>query len=234
MCRPGWCGRGWRGDLFEPLTSVSESVCGIGVPLTLVSENPQVDMSHRHSHNTLGHAHFLTFSCLQRQKFLIDEVACSSLAVSIDAAREIEGFDLWAYVFMPEHVHLLIHPRTEDYEIAKILRRIKEPVAREVLARWRQSVPDHMRQAADTTDGPVTHRFWQPGGGFDRNVHDIEVISKAIDYIEWNPVRRGLIGDPIDWKWSSAGARAGRADVALRIEEVSWGITGPTGIADRH
>jgi putative transposase len=184
-------------------------------------------MSHRLSHNIPGHAHFLTFSCYQRQKFLIDDLVCSTLAVAIDTAREVENFNLWAYVFMPEHVHLLIHPRREDYMIAKILRRIKEPVSREVLTRWREFDPERMRLTQDTTHGPVMHRFWQPSGGFDRNVHQTEVISKAIDYIEWNPVRRGLVTDPIGWRWSSARARAGLAGAALGIDEVSWELNGP-------
>jgi putative transposase len=96
-------------------------------------------MSHRTSYNILGQAHFLTFSCWQRQPFLSDREACISLARTLNEARQRERFGIWAYVLMPEHVHLLIYPRSETYDMAKILRRIKEPTARQMLSAWRET-----------------------------------------------------------------------------------------------
>jgi REP element-mobilizing transposase RayT len=37
------------------------------------------------------------------------------------------AFGLWAFVIMPEHVHQLIAPG-EEYEISRILWKIKRPV----------------------------------------------------------------------------------------------------------
>lgn len=62
------------------------------------------------------------------------------------------------------------------------------------------------------------YRMWQVGGGYDRNLYEWEKIQKAIAYIEWNPVRRGLVSDPLEWIWSSARSRAGFADVSLHID----------------
>jgi len=52
--------------------------------------------------NIPGHVHFLTFSCLRKQRLLSDEQICLWLAEAIDEARHAEEFDLWANVFMPE------------------------------------------------------------------------------------------------------------------------------------
>jgi hypothetical protein len=38
---------------------------------------------------------------------------------------------------------------------------------------------------------------------FDRNVRDAEEFSNELDYIHRNPVKRGLVEQPEDWKWSS-------------------------------
>ena len=57
-----------------------------------------------------GHAHELTFCCYRKQKFLAKDRTCKWLADAIDAARMKHCFSLWAYVFMPEHVHLLVNP----------------------------------------------------------------------------------------------------------------------------
>ena len=181
-------------------------------------------MSRRKSYNIPGHAHFLTFSCWERRPFLVDEVVCKSFVQTLDEARRLEQFAIWAYVLMPEHVHLLILPQNPTYEMPRILRRIKEPAARQVLQCWRDSHSLQLEQAIDTTGGPIVHRFWQPGGGFDRNLWDQDAIRKAIEYIEWNPVRRGLVRDPTDWEWSSARARAGHGSVPLEIDPVNLEI----------
>ena len=46
--------------------------------------------------------------------------------------------------------------------------------------------------------------FWQRGGGYDRNVTEPSTLEKMMEYIHLNPVRRGLVEQATDWKWSSA------------------------------
>lgn len=65
-------------------------------------------------------------------------------------------------------------------------------------------------------------RFWQPGGGFDRNVRDYAELSREIEYIHHNPVRRGLVANPIDWPWSSARWYAGLRDGQIEIDPIRW------------
>ena len=74
---------------------------------------------HRKAINAPGHAHELTFSCYQRYPFLKAERTCLWLVDAIQAARVKHNFDLWAYVFMPEHVHLIVRPREPDYSRAE-------------------------------------------------------------------------------------------------------------------
>lgn len=40
--------------------------------------------------------------------------------------------------------------------------------------------------------------------GYDRNIKSSKVLISMIDYVHLNPVRRGLVTRPADWKWSSA------------------------------
>ena len=176
---------------------------------------------HRRAYNDPGHAHFLTFSCYRNHQFLADDRVRHWLAVAINAARQIESFALWAYVFMPDHVHLLIHPDREVYSIPAILRRIKEPVTRSLVRLWRETAPQKLESTKARQGGRMVHRLWQAGGGFDRNLADLEAINKAIDYIEWNPVRRGYVEIPTDWIWSSARARVGATGVPLEIDHIA-------------
>src|ERR1700680_2962064 len=101
---------------------------------------------HRRNYNEPGHAHELTFSCYRRYKFLRAERTCEWLAESLSAARAELDFDLWAFVFMPEHVHLIVHPRRPIYDIATIKESIKEPVGRKALAFLRSEAPEWLER----------------------------------------------------------------------------------------
>ncbi|HEX4130717.1 MAG TPA: hypothetical protein VHZ24_11800 [Pirellulales bacterium] len=51
--------------------------------------------------------------------------------------------------------------------------------------------------------GKDAFRFWQEGGGYDRNLTTSKAAYSVIDYLHLNPVRRGLVEHPRQWKWSS-------------------------------
>jgi hypothetical protein len=81
-----------------------------------------------------GHALSLTFSCDRRLPLLSRDRTRLWLIESIEEARRLTGFDLWAFVIMPEHLHLLLYPQSQSIGISQILWRIKQPVGRKAIA----------------------------------------------------------------------------------------------------
>jgi len=139
---------------------------------------------------------------------------------AIDVARRRWDFDLWAYVIMPEHVHLLLLPRRINYQVATILKAIKQPVARKALAYIRSESPRWLeRLKIERPNGRLEYRFWQQGGGYDRNIHQAKTAWSVVEYIHNNPVRRGLADYPTDWEWSSARWYAGDENVRLEMDD---------------
>ena len=95
---------------------------------------PQLRRKHRRNYNEPGQAHELTFSCYRRYQFFTSDRTCQWLRDSIESARRDFDFALWAYVFMPEHIHLIVWPRRPVYDIAEIRQAIKEPVGRDAFS----------------------------------------------------------------------------------------------------
>lgn len=161
-------------------------------------------------YDTPGHAHELTFSCYRRRNYFQDAAACESFLQNLEFVRIRFSLELWAYVLMPNHVHLLIWPGPATCAIGTLLASLK--------GRMSKAYRDHLVGVApeqalefmvpDKRKTRRVFRFWQPGGGFDRNLWDAHAIHHAIAYIEGNPVRRGLAAQPEEYRWSSAYARA--------------------------
>jgi putative transposase len=72
-----------------------------------------------------GDSHFLTFSCYQRNPLLKDDRIKRIVGYAVADVCGNLSIDLWAYVFMPEHVHLLIHPRQSDFKTGNFLMKAK-------------------------------------------------------------------------------------------------------------
>jgi putative transposase len=151
-----------------------------------------------------GHAHELTFSCYQRLPLLSDPKRCVLLSGAISRALPRCGFELAAFVYMPEHVHLVVVPTCQEARIAKLLFAIKRPFShrvKRVLAE--EGNPLMARLTVRERPGRTAFRFWQEGGGYDRNIRNLETLRTAVEYLHNNPVRRGLCDSPDQWKWSS-------------------------------
>ena len=120
---------------------------------------------------------------------------------------------------MPEHVHALIYPRRDVYDMSSVLQTIKQFVARKATDYLRAHAPEWLqRLKVCRPNGRVEYRFWEQGGGYDRNIFSAKASWASIHYLHDNPVRRGLVEVSSDWKWSSARFYAGLEGVVLDVD----------------
>ena len=155
-------------------------------------------------HNIPGNVHFYTFSCQNRLPLLTNDLWRCWLADAITDARKKLEYDLWAYVFMPEHVHLLIYPRREKYRISEFMQLVKAPVSRRVITSLKKSNSPLLKKLeVRRGDGKIEHRFWLQGGGHDLNIWTMKKAVEKAEYCHHNPVKRELVKSPEQWHWSS-------------------------------
>jgi putative transposase len=125
--------------------------------------------------------HFVTFSCFHRLPLLEAAAAKETVEAVLERIRERHQARVYAYVLMPEHVHLLVNEPPRIL-LAQFLKALKQMTSRKLR-------------------GP-REKFWQDRY-FDSNVHGEKARSEVIRYIHRNPVKRGLVERPEDWRWSS-------------------------------
>jgi putative transposase len=179
----------------------------------------------RHYDN--GEPHFLTFSCYRRLGLLSKDRTRQWFADALEEARTTHGFHLWAWVIMPEHVHLLLwppfhlispDPGSMQGRVRGILSSLKRPVAGKAIPYLRENSPAFLERLAISTPDGVEYRFWQAGSGHDENVSEPVALHALVDYVHLNPVRRGLVSRPEDWPWSSARDWSQLPHALLRVD----------------
>ena len=183
-----------------------------------------------------GHAHFLTFSCYQRLPLLTNDAWRTMLATSIRTACDKYRIALWPYVFIPEHVHLLLKPRCESYRLASFEQSMKTSSAMSILNALKQEKSPLLEKLiVQERPGRWIYRFWQEGGGHDLNIWTMKKAIEKAEYCHNNPVKRRLVPSADRWRWSSfrwlvQGMREGEP---LRVDDWSEMLEGEPVDAER-
>lgn len=146
-----------------------------------------------------GDVRFVTFSCNHRLPLLRNPAIAAICREAIASARARYNYQLFAWVIMPDHVHLLVRP-DEGAPVSRALLAIKLSVSQQVLPRWRELEAPVLDRIMHK-DGKA--RFWLKGGGFDHNVRNEASFRKFVRYIHRNPMKRGLVEEPSQWRFSS-------------------------------
>ncbi len=122
-------------------------------------------------------------------------------------------YTLLAFVVMPNHVHVVLCPleekrgeQTEQTEPATKLDLGDEAPRYVPVRRITQSLKGYTAREANRLIDRTGQTFWQDES-YDHWVRDETALGRIVTYVEWDPVRSGLINKPEEWRWSSAWER---------------------------
>jgi putative transposase len=151
-------------------------------------------------HRTYGahQLHFITCSCYRRLPLLGAARSRDRFLAILEQARQRYRFVVIGYVVMPEHIHLLV-TEPEVGTPSTVMQVLKQRTARTLLPKKKRTDPRHRHLFGDG----VPHRaFWQ-ARFYDFNVWTTKKRMEKLRYMHRNPVKRGLVESPEQWRWSS-------------------------------
>lgn len=116
--------------------------------------------------------------------FLADPALARIVVRALMEAQQRGMCELHSWVVMPNHVHVLLAPRSE---LRKVTKWIKGVTAFRINKMLKRS----------------GRRLWQEES-FDHWIRSSAQFERVRSYIETNPVKAGLVASPAEWPWSSA------------------------------
>ena len=150
-------------------------------------------------HRTYGahHLHFITCSFYRRWPLLSSAPARDRFLSILEQTRQRYRFVVVGYVVMPEHVHLLL-TEPEIGSPSTVMQVLKQRTAHALLPRRKRRDP-RRRTLFEEAPGRA---FWQ-ARFHDFNVWTTKTRIEKLRYMHRNPVKRGLVKSPEQWRWSS-------------------------------
>ena len=143
----------------------------------------------------VDYPHHVTQRGNRRQRTFFNQSDYQHYFDLLVGAKHNASVEVWAYCFMPNHVHLIVVPRLKDS-----------------LSQFFGEAHRRYTLFINQREGWKGH-LWQER--FHSFVMDEEYLRAAVRYTELNPVRAGLCHSALDWKWSSALAHIQRQDDGL-------------------
>lgn len=184
-------------------------------------------MSIKYKFRDQNQLYFVTFAVINWIDLFIRNEYRQIMLDSWKFCRTNKGLELYAYVIMPSHVHMIIGSNKDELE--NIMRDMKKHTSGSL----REAIKSHpaesrrewilwmMKRAGRKNSNNIEFQLWQ------QDSHPIELnntkqLSDTLDYIHNNPIVAGFVEKAEDFLYSSARNyydKKGLIDV-IRIDPV--------------
>lgn len=180
-------------------------------------------MSRKYKFRNKEGAHFISFATVNWIDVFIRSSYFSCIIESLEYCRKNKGMEIYGYVIMPSHIHLIF--RSSFNDPSGLLRDFKGFTAKKMLKsiienpgesrkEWMLNI---FKKAGEKNSNVENMQFWQ------QNNHPIEIWSSEVfqqklNYIHNNPVKAGFVVNANNWKYSSARNYENNDQTVLEID----------------
>ncbi len=118
-------------------------------------------------------------------------------------AQRERKFELLGYVILENHLHLI----AKAPGLSEVMRRFKSYTARQTIdyltERGEKSILAQLAAERLSHKVDSDYQVWQEGN-HPKQIQTDSVMWQKLEYIHFNPLRRGYVDDPLHWRYSSA------------------------------
>jgi REP element-mobilizing transposase RayT len=152
-----------------------------------------------------GSIYYITSVIYARTKLFVQPSFIIPLIDSLNYYRYQFDIKIIGYVIMPDHIHLLLYPQSEQ-SIIEFMRDFKRFTSGRITRQAkveRKSEWIKMFEQAGTETERAEFKVWQDSF-WEQNIFTEDFLKQKLDYIHKNPVRAGIVNNAIDYFFSSA------------------------------
>ena len=169
--------------------------------------------------------YYVTFSVVDWLPVFVSQAAMQIVTESFNFCHQNKSLRINAFVIMPTHLHAIcFDTQWQAARLERTLTEFRKFTGRNMVEHCAAHLPASFVQAMESAaPEDRAHRFWQP------TRHPVALTSEAmwrqkLDYLHDNPVRKGLVRRPADWRFSSATyyATDGTGPSDVQISRLVW------------
>jgi REP element-mobilizing transposase RayT len=147
--------------------------------------------------------HFMTCTIVGWLPVFTRPEAVQIVFDSWDFLRKERGLQLYGYVVLENHLHLI----ASAPDLANAIKSFKMYTARQIIdllkSHSARVLLKQLRALKLSHKAASEYQVWEEGSQ-PKQISNDEMMDQKLDYIHDNPVKRGYVDDPVHWRYSSA------------------------------
>jgi len=157
-----------------------------------------------------GNLYFVTLTVAGWVDVFSRDIYKDVIIQNLQYCQKNEGLEIYAYVIMTNHLHLVAR-RDHENTLTEMLGRFKSFTSKQILKMITDNPQESRKEwllylfeyFAKSNKQYSDHHFWQYTNS-PVELYTPEVIMQKIDYTHYNPVRAGIVTTPESYLYSSA------------------------------
>ena len=153
--------------------------------------------------------YFLTMSVVEMISIFTNPDYMNIIIENFQFYQKEQHLKIYSYVIMDNHLHIIASHK--DNLVQKI-QNFKSFTAKKILKKLQSDkkkwVLDLFELYKKKYKIKSKYQFWQEGN-HPKQIQNVEMFNQKVEYIHYNPVKRGLVSNELDWIYSSARDFAG-------------------------
>lgn len=168
--------------------------------------------------------YYLTFATVGWVDVFTRKIYKDLLIDSLKYCQEHKGLELYSYVIMTNHIHLVARAK-ENYQLSDILRDFKKHTSKAVVKAIQEEQESRrewllklLSEAGQSNLKNTNYQLWR-NDNHPIELYTSEVIDQKVAYIHSNPVAEGIVEQAEEYLYSSAKSFMGEKGL-LEVEEL--------------
>ena len=150
-----------------------------------------------------GAVHFVTFTVHQWVDVFTRKIYSQIILDSLKYCRENKGLEIFAWVIMSNHSHLILRAKNEN--LSDIIRDFRKYTAKKIFKAIQENPQESRKKWLEMTLSFENQIWFWESGYHGEEIYSPSFFETKVNYIHLNPVRAGLVEKPEDYLLSSAG-----------------------------
>ncbi|WP_069130020.1 REP-associated tyrosine transposase [Rhodohalobacter halophilus] len=149
-----------------------------------------------------SYPYFITSSVVNGYPIFSNPLAAQVILNALNFIQKKRDATVYAYVIMENHIHVVL----QHDQLPKQVQEFKSWTARSIIDLFSENGHTFqlfkLRKAKNPRHSDSVHQIWQEGY-YPKKIFGDEMMIQKIEYIHNNPVKRGFVDRPEDWRYSS-------------------------------
>ncbi len=146
--------------------------------------------------------YFITSSIVEGYPIFSNPLAAQVVLDALEFIQNERRTTVYAYVIMENHIHMIV----QNDKLPHQIQAFKSWTARAIVDQFSDNGHTFqlykLRKSKNLSHTDSVHQLWQEGY-YPKQIFSDEVMIQKIEYIHNNPVKRGFVDRPEDWRYSS-------------------------------